>query len=204
MQLRSFVGTIRQIEARADAALEVREVANIQVWTEGWSFVQTIRDFGELLRASAPLPYEQGADPTVNDAIADLIDRLYGRPYLPEIDVDHPARQADRAVVIGDLTVIPLTRSGPEVHNWLVLVRFLDWKLKEIIEKVQRLCDRLHRVSDGSPCTGVWESAQSMVEATQTTLRYLWRRRRSVAQRVPETSDHPETFGRWALEQITR
>lgn len=204
MQLRSFVGTIRQIEARADAALAVREVADTQVWTEGWSFVQTIRDFGELLRASAPLPYERGADPTVNDAVADLIDRLYGWPYLSEIDVDHPARQADRAVVIGDLTVIPLARSGPEVHNWLVLVRFLDWKLRQIIEKVQRLCDRLHRMSDKSPCAGVWESAASMVEATQTTLRYLWRRRRSVAQRVPETSDHPEMFGRWALEQITR
>jgi len=203
MQARSFVGTARRIEAYADATLALREMISAQAWTYGWSFVRAVREFGELVRASAPLPYEQGADPAVDEAVADLLARLDGWPYLPAIRDNHPARRAERAVVVGDLTVIPLSRSGPGVHNWLVLVRFIDWKLARIAEKVRRVRSRLRQAGDVTPYAGVWKSGLAMLESTQTVVRYLWRRRRTVAQRVPEMTEEPERFGRWALEQIT-
>lgn len=203
MQARSFVGTVRRIEAYADATLALSEATSTPVWNNGWSLLRAVREFGELVRASAPLPYEQGADPAVNDVVADLLARLDGWSYLPAVGEDHPARQAGRADIVGDLTVIPLSQSGPGVHNWVVLVRFLDWKLARIAEKVRRVRRRLRQTGDVAPYAGVWESGLAMLEATQTVVRYLWRRRRTVAQRVPETRDEPERFGRWAIEEIT-
>jgi len=203
MQARSFVGTARRLQSHADATLSLPEATTDPVWTHGWELVCTIREFGELIRASAPLPYEGGADPTVDDAVASLLNRLYGWPYLPAVESDHPARLADRVDVRGDKTIILLSRTGPGVHNWLVLVRFLDRKLERFIEKAQRVRERVRQAGDSAPYAGVWETALSMLETTLTGLRFLWRRRRTVAQRIPSRTERPERFGHWTLEQLT-
>lgn len=209
MQARSLVGTAARLEAYADATLALPVVTSTAAEEHGWAFVFALRELGEQLRASAPVPYEPGQDRTVDESVAALLAEMDADSMLraESLEGHATARQRRRVVLVGDRAVVPLARTSPGVHNWPVVLDDLDRRLEAVDEKLQRVESRLHRAQGTAPheCEGVWTTALEMLATTRTAIGQLWRRQRTIAHRLDgfgPGEDGPRRFGRWALEHM--
>lgn len=204
MHARSLVGTAARLESYADATLALPVVTSEATGQNGWAFVYTLRELGEQLRTSAPVPYQPGKDRAVDESVATLIAELDGDSILSAevLDDYELARCHHRVRRVGEYAVIPLSRVGPGVHNWPVVLNLLDLQLENTAEKLQRVRTRLDRADEPEPYAGLWKTADEMLEATRTVLQHLWSRQQTIAYSVDEVTDGPRQFGRWALENI--
>lgn len=207
MQARSLVGTAARLEAYADATLALPVVTSRTAEEHGWAFVFALRELGEQLRASAPVPYEPGQDRAVDESVAALLGELDADSMLAAeaLEEHGAARRRRRVVTVGDRAVVPLSRTSPGVHNWPVVLDALDRRLETVDEKLQRVEARLHRAQDAAPYEGIWTTALEMLAATRTATGHLWRRQRTIAHRLDGfdgAEDGPRRFGRWALEHM--
>lgn len=211
MQARSLVGTAAWLERCAEATLELPVVTSAETGHNGWDAVDAVRELGELLRSSAPIPYERGTEPAVDETVAAVLADI-DAGSLPSADDDgssaygpglERALERRRVVRVGDAFVVPLSDRAPGVHNWPVVLEALDGRLETAAETFQRVGTRLERAA-GTRHHDIWTTALEMLESTRLSLQYLWRRRQTLGHAIDGADDdgEPRRFGRWALEHM--
>ena len=166
MYASSFIGTLSEIEASLDRALDLETYSRSELALEiAADAIAAIEDLGELSTTALPNvrldAYERmQGDEAIRDILAFRVDD--GLRSVPDEETVDAARDADRIRESGGTILVPVDDGTPGVRNWRVLVRLLIGWLEELVDGFRRVHRRAAVDGDSHVETVFWTVAESL------------------------------------------